>query len=148
MFLWQQVMFLFGNIKFFGVRWSELFWWKNYTKKLDMYYVRLEVKQRKQMCIFKQSSSRRAAYCSPHGPPPPPPQLFGFRITTNLSISASSYFTYPHITGEVFMCHFDSHIINPLITKATNEEHLASAFQEKVFFNLANMFSNVSRWPD
>ena len=46
---------------------------------------------------------------------------------------------------------FDLHIINPLITMATdqaNEEKLVSVFQERVsirsFFNLANMFSYVS----
>ena len=30
------------------------------------------------------------------------------------------------------ICHGSSHIINPLITMATNEEKLVSAFQEKV----------------
>ena len=39
--------------------------------------------------VFKQPSPRRAAYCIPHGPPP---QLFVFKIATNLSTSASSYF--------------------------------------------------------
>ena len=44
---------------------------------------------------------------------------------------------------------FDSHIINPLITRATNKEILVSTFQEKVSsrfsFYLANMLSNVSQ---
>ena len=40
--------------------------------------------------IIKQPSPRRAAYCIPHGPLP---QLFVFKIATNLSTSASSYFT-------------------------------------------------------
>ena len=46
--------------------------------------------------------------------------------------------------------YFDSHIINPLITRATNKEIFFSAFQEKVSsrssFYLANMHSNVSQW--
>ena len=53
------------------------------------------------LIIIKQPSSTRAAYCIPLGPPPP--QLFVFKIATNLSTSASSYFTYPsHTTGELF----------------------------------------------
>ena len=69
--------------------------------------------------VFKQPSPRRAAYCIPHGPPP---QLFVFKIATNLST-----------TGELFWWHFDPHIIKLLITLATNEEKLASAFQKKVY---------------
>ena len=99
--------------------------------------------------IIKQPSPRRAAYCIPHGPPPPPPppppQFFVFKIATNLSTSASSYFTYNshHIPlgncfGDILISII---IINPLITMATNEEKLVSAFQEKISirssFNLA-----------
>ena len=54
-----------------------------------------------------------------------------------------------HITPNKFWLHFDFHIINPLITRATNKEILFSAFQEKVSsrssFYLADMHSNVSQ---
>ena len=69
------------------------------------------------------------------------------------STSASPYFTQPsHTAGELFGWHFDPHITNPLITTATNEEMLVSAFQEKVptrsSLNLVNMLSYDSQWPD
>ena len=37
-----------------------------------------------------------------------------------------------HIPPNNFWLHFDSHINNPLISRATNKEILFSAFQEKV----------------
>ena len=43
--------------------------------------------------IIKQPSPRRAAYCISHCLPPRPSQLFVFKIATNLSTPASSYFT-------------------------------------------------------
>ena len=41
--------------------------------------------------MLKQPPPRRAAYCIPLSPLPP--QLFVFKIATNLSTYASSYFT-------------------------------------------------------
>ena len=53
-------------------------------------------------------------------------------MIADLRTSALSYFTYPSHTTEYFLLHFNSHIINPLITRTTNKEILFSAFQEKV----------------
>ena len=69
-------------------------------------------------------------------------------MTADLRTSALSYSTYPSHIHHIPPNNFDSHIINPLITRATNKEILFSAFQEKVSsrssFYLANMHSNVS----
>ena len=54
-------------------------------------YLVLKGDKYKSYLVLKElSSPRRAAYCIPHGPPP---QLFVFKIATNLSTSAFSYFT-------------------------------------------------------
>ena len=57
-----------------------------------------------------------------------------------------------HIPLGDFLWHFDPHINNPLITRATNKEILVSAFQEKVSSRsssyLANIHNNVSQWLD
>ena len=37
-----------------------------------------------------------------------------------------------HANGELFCWYFDPHSINHLITMATNEEMLVSAFHEKI----------------
>ena len=82
------------------------------------------------------------------------PLNFFFIISEILHDSWSINFCFLilHIPPGKFWWHFDSHIINPLITRATDKEILVSAFQEKVFsrssFYLANMHSNVSQWPD
>ena len=93
---------------------------------------------------FRQPSQRRAAYCIPHGLPPP--QLFVFKIATNLSTSASSYFTqWSHTTGELFWWHFDPHIINPVITTATNEEMSLARFRKKVIHQIFLVFGKYAQ---
>ena len=55
-----------------------------------------------------------------------------------------------HIPPNNFWLHFDSHIINPLITRATNNEILFSAFQEKAMSanDLINFWEQtILKWP-
>ena len=96
--------------------------------------------------FIKQPSLRQAAYSIPHDPPQP--QLFVFKLLIYQFLLPHTSHSHHTLLGNCF----DPHITNPLITMFTNEKILISAFQEKVFirysFNLANMLSYVSQWPD